>query len=123
MRTSLYIPSLIIVLVITAFSCEHTKDFSICGVDTPLEDIIWLKYKVNDLAKDDNVDTASITSYEYLKSNAFYVYIHRKNQYDMPSPIYNCKGEIIFQVGGNQQNDTSYIFFNSASNPIILWSK
>jgi len=110
----------------TAFSCEKENEDEApcaCGVENPLENIVWLKNLVTDLTADTEIDSAIITSYNYIESNAFYVYIHKKMQYNVPSPIFNCEGVIIFKVGGNQLNDSSAIFFNHAANPILIWSK
>jgi len=114
------------IIALTAFSCEKENEEEApyaCGVENPLENIVWLKNLVTDLTADTEIDSATITSYNYLESNAFYVYIHKKMQYNMPSPIFNCEGVIIFKVGGNQLNDSSAIFFNHATNPILIWPK
>ncbi len=114
-----------VIAVFGSFSCEKedSKEIVACGVKSPLENIVWLKTLVIDLTADTEIDSATITSYNYLESNAFYVYIHKKMQYNMPSPIFNCEGVIIFKVGGNQLNDSSAFFFNQAANPILIWSK
>ena len=113
------------IVVFIFFSCEkeESKEIVACGIKNPLENVGWLKALVTDLTVDTEVDSATITSYSYLESNAFYVYKHKKMQNDMPNSIFNCKGEVVFQVGGNQLNDSSAIFFDQAINPVFLWSK
>lgn len=112
------------IIAFTAFSCQKESFVQCtCGVENPLENIVWLKDLVTDLTTDTEVDSATITTYDYSDSNAFYVYIHKKMLYDSPNPIFNCEGEMIFRVGGNQLNDSSAIFFDSAANPQLIWSK
>ena len=114
-----------VIAIFVSFSCEkeESKEIVACGIKGPLENIGWLKALVTDLTVDTEVDSATITSYSYLESNAFYVYKHKKTQNDMPNSIFDCKGEVIFQVGGNKLNDSSAIFFDQAINPVLIWLK
>lgn len=124
MKTLIKIIFLCGIIGISAFSCEkEDAAYCACGVENPLDKIVWLKNLKTDLTADTEIDSAKIILYDYLESSAFYVHIHKKLLFDTPSPIYNCEGSIIFKVGGNQLNDTSTIFFSNARNPIIIWSK
>lgn len=125
MKTAIKILFLCGIVALSAFSCEKedSEEIVACSIKSPLENVGWLKTLVTDLTVDTEVDSATITLYKYLESNAFYVYIHKKMQNDMPNSIFDCKGEVIFKVGGNQLNDSSAIFFDQAINPILIWSK
>ena len=113
------------VVIFFAFSCEEQEqnESTVCGVHEPLKNVSWLKTLVSGLNNDIEIDSATITVYDYLGSNALYLYIERKDQNDIPNPIYDCNGSIIFKVGGNQLNDSSTIFFNMAINPKLIWTK
>lgn len=66
------------------------------------------------------IDVASLTSYNYLDSEAIYYHRHITNTYDIPNVIYNCEGEVILWVGGIQPSDSSAYFFRNATNPRII---
>jgi len=125
MKTIIKILFLCVIIVLTACSSEEDKKEKIvvCGVENPLENLEWIKALVSSVTANPEIDSASLTSYDYLDSQAIYLHKHIIGHYDNPNIIYNCEGQIIFKLGGSQPNDSSAYFFNNAINPRIIWSK
>ena len=77
---------------------EESKDVVVCGIQDPLENIDWLKTLVSELTNDTEVDSATITSYDYLESNVLYVYVNKAPN----KPIEPVMGEFLKLVLSKQ---------------------
>lgn len=124
----LYIISLIFwAILISASYCKRDESISACGIEDPIKNVKWLQsiidYYNNDTSQ--TWDTVNIYLYDYNNSNAFALETKKTGVYDIPMSIYNCEGKPIFICGGLQppQLDSCNVFFKSASNKILLWSK
>ncbi len=113
--------------LITSLSCHKGKSICGCGTEDPIENIEWLasfvNYYNNDTSK--NWDEVNIYMYDYKNSSAFVFDTKKIGAYDIPISIYDCDGKNIFICGGLQppQLDSCNIFFRSALNKTLIWSK
>jgi hypothetical protein len=118
---------LIGIFLITMLGCKKDKIFCGCGKENPIKNIEWLnssvKYYDNDTYH--NWSEVNLYMYDYKNSNAFIFEAKEIGLYDVPTSIYDCDGRTIFVCGGLQppQLDSCNIFFQSATNKTLIWSK
>lgn len=114
-------------LIITSLSCHKEKPICGCGTEDPLRNIEWLNSAVTYYNNDTNQnwDEVNIYMYDYKNSNAFVFDTKKIGLYDVPMTIFDCKGKTLFICGGLQppQLDSCNIFYKSASNKTLVWSK
>jgi hypothetical protein len=117
----------LLVIIVSSCGCKKDKPYCGCGKEDPIKNIEWL----NSFVKYYNNDTShkwseiNLYMYDYKKSNAFIFETKEVGLYDVPTSIYDCSGKTIFICGGLQppQLDSCNIFFQSASNRTLIWSK
>ncbi len=128
-RFNLFKKALILIgiFLITILGCKKVKTVCGCGKENPVENIEWLKstvkYYDNDIYQ--NWSEVNLYMYNYKSSNAFVIEVWEIGSYDVPTPIYDCDGRTLFVCGGLQppQLDSCNIFFQSATNKTLIWSK
>jgi hypothetical protein len=123
-RTVLFLGGMIIK---TIFSCKKDKTFCGCGKENPIKNIDWLSSFITFYDNDTihHWDQINLYMYDYKNSNAFIFETKKTGEYDVPLSVQNCEGTTIFICGGLQppQVDSCNIFFQSASNKKLIWSK
>ena len=114
-------------LLFTLLSCEKEKTFCGCGSENPTKNIEWLNSIINHYENDKNHNwsVVNLYMYDYNNSNAFIFEAKEIGLYDIPTSIHDCEGRIIFRCGGLQppQVESCNVFFQSATNKTLLWSK
>ena len=83
----------------TFLSCNNSEEFnskSACGVNHPIEDLAWLKNKIEQIERDDEVDI----EYSYIKQTSLekqdvFIYGNCNPLANSVSIVYNCSGENI----------------------------
>jgi Domain of unknown function (DUF6970) len=115
------------IFLLTSPSCKKEKPVFGCCKEDPINNLDWLKSRTNyyDTLTSNIWDVVNIYMYDYNKSNAFQFETKKAGISDVPITIANCDGRAIFICGGLQppQLDSCNIFFNSASNKRLIWSK
>jgi hypothetical protein len=115
------------IILVTDFSCKKDKPVTGCCVEDPIMNLDWLKSVKNyyDTLTSNSWDQVNIYMYDFKNSNAFVFETKKAGVSDVPISIINCEGETIFLCGGLQPTslDSCNIFFQSASNKKLIWSK
>ena len=101
-------------------SCEESKINS-CGTSSPLEDLSWLKEKVENIEKSNSAASAEIIQYFYHNATVFW------NDTcvgcaDGLATVHNCEGEITCKVGGIDGRNTCPDFQEHATDKSFLYS-
>jgi hypothetical protein len=118
---------LIAIFLLTSPSCKKEKPVTGCCVENPIMNLDWLKSVKNyyDTLTSNSWDQVNIYMYDFKNSNAFLLETKKTGVSDVPISIINCEGKTIFICGGLQPpaQDSCNIFFQSASNKKLIWSK
>lgn len=85
------------------FACSSSEEFnskSACGVNNPVEDLAWLKNKIEQIEQDDEVEN----EYSYIKQTSLekqniFIYGNCDPLANSVSIVYNCSGENIGYIG------------------------
>jgi len=84
-------------------ACNNSEEFnarSACGVDNPIENLTWLKNRIEQIEQDDKVDY----QYSYIKQAYFekqdvFIYANCDPLANSVFIVYNCSGENIGFIG------------------------
>lgn len=112
---------LIILSLILFISCEDDNEKGkICGINDPIEDLDWLKSKIDDHLRNSPEFEAKITQYEYKGETVFLADMALIRS-DVKMLMYNCEGELICTKEGNTESDNCPNFFDEAREEELLW--
>ena len=118
---------LLFAIILISLGCKKEKTVCGCGKENPIKNIEWLYSIINYYENDTyyNWNEVNLYMYDYKNSNAFVFEANAIGLYDYPTSIYDCEGRTIFLCGGLQppQLDSCNIFFQSATNKTLVWSK
>jgi hypothetical protein len=118
--TSLFI---LLFMILMGAGCKKEKPFSACGTVNPLTNLEWLSIlKVNTEANAE-INSAVIILYQWNGGDYIYYGVKITSLHDNPDAIFDCKGNVIFKCGGNQQVNTCSTFFSEAQKIKVLWMK
>ncbi|MEE9406721.1 MAG: hypothetical protein V3V28_01475 [Polaribacter sp.] len=113
--------TIFLVLTIAVFSCNDSKNISmICGVENPLEELVFLKEAKNNIDRIDCAGKSSIKQYTYNSEIVFEVNICSQIA-DGQTLVYNCAGEVVCTFGGISGENTCPDFDKEKTNEIILY--
>ena len=104
--------------------CDKNKDdISVCGVESPLVNLDWLRDIVNELEQNAEVKAAKILIYRWNDEDYIYVQKTLGSAQDIPSTIFDCDGNEKFKCGGNQPVSNCSTFFRESKRYKIIWEK
>ncbi|MFI0430519.1 hypothetical protein [Mariniflexile sp. HMF6888] len=106
-------------LLLTISSCKDDDDnlSNSCQVSNPIEDLDWLKEKIEELAQTDS----ELLKYFYISQNTYmgktvFIFPNCCPTCNTVVPVYDCEGNPIGFVG----DDT--ISINILNNDTIIWN-
>ena len=110
---------LIIYFFFILFSCTNSDNDDItntCSVSNPIEDLDWLKLKIEELKQ----TNSTIIEYFYVSQNLYndktvFIFPNCCPQCSTIIPVYNCEGNTLGFVGDGN------IDTNILNNDIIIW--
>ena len=120
-RLLIYIPILIFLII----SCEKNNDLtnqSACNIETPLEDIVWLKDLKNTFDQNMSPQINKITQYDY-KDQCIFLVENCIGCADAMTIGYDYNQNVICQFGGIAGLNTCPDFDSLATNMQILYNQ
>lgn len=121
-HTKLLIGLLSIVMI--TFSCQKDNDDEVllaaCNFPNPMEDLEWLKNKINEFENSELETYEFNQAYTYITQaqkdgNAIFILANCCPHCNSYSPVYNCEGEEIGSIG-----DDTYSF-DLLENSTLIW--
>jgi uncharacterized lipoprotein YehR (DUF1307 family) len=110
-----------IIACFSLFSCEEKAQSSaVCGVENPLEDLVFLKEAKNTIDRIDCAGKSTIIKYTYKSEIVFEINICSQIA-DGQTLVYNCAGEIVCTFGGIAGVNTCPDYEETKTNEVILY--
>ena len=110
---------LALTLLLTMLSCKDDDDklSNSCQVSNPIEDLDWLKEKIEELAQTDS----ELQKYFYVSQNTYmgktvFIFPNCCPTCNTAVPVYDCEGNSIGFVGDGT------ISINILNNDTIIWN-
>ena len=101
-------------LVLALFSCKETEDpIMACGVADPVENLPWLKEKIEEIKAGDFSDATSIIMATYQGQTVFYANTCCAFCLSVAYFFYDCQGEIVEGDGIYLELENSQVIWKS----------
>lgn len=107
-------------LIVSCDEKEENASPVICGVENPIENLSWLKEKIDTFSKTTGVGI-QIFQATYQNETVFIV-DDCMNCADALIQVYNCQGDVICQLGGFAGLNTCPDFDKEVSNQELIWT-
>lgn len=89
-----------IIIIALLISCKSDDNLPSCSFENPIEDLVWLKQKVDELNNSKHKEIINQASYKNQTVFVFSICCYSCNTV---ITVYNCSGEKIGYIGGDNE--------------------